>query len=290
MDAHQHGFLIGFREDGSFQVDEDVYRNVDLPTGFLDNEYENPDLERYLDRFNETNPSVAVVGDAYNRSEAVELAETINELAETHTQKTLIGAPKCREAIKILGESEAVLGYANGSSTIQGEDLGTVEFRGYDIHILGGTPGKTYDAIQMLTQPTLDNREPANIVGLDWNGFFRSAFAEPGEYWSNGDGRDWEKDYGSSTRETVARSLENIKRFWQGKGLWPETEPRDIYGAAVKEPDEMIFFDDGGRPIGSKEELEKAVIAEYRNSGTAVRQAYRSKAAKDFIEYREGLI
>jgi len=41
-DAYQLGFLPGFRENGSYQ--DTTYSNVDVPIGFLDNDFSNPDL------------------------------------------------------------------------------------------------------------------------------------------------------------------------------------------------------------------------------------------------------
>lgn len=48
----------------------------------------------------------------------------------------------------------------------------------------------------------------------------------------------------------------------------------------------MIFQDQAGDPIGSREELEDALIDEYQELG---KTAFNSESYKAFVEYREGL-
>jgi len=49
LDAYKLGFLPGFREDCGYQ--ETQYQNLSIPVGMLDNDFRNPDLERFVDRF-----------------------------------------------------------------------------------------------------------------------------------------------------------------------------------------------------------------------------------------------
>lgn len=281
VDAYRLGFLPGFREDGSFQ-DDDV-PNADVPVGFLDNNFHDPDLDRYLPRFETYDPSVAVIGDAYTPTEADKYDNVVSELAGEHPHKEFIVVPKADDVVPALS-GDLTLGVPVGYSDIHADDLGWYHFRGHDVHILGGTPDTQYDAIQKLTQPTLDDRDPANIKGVDWNGFFRPAFARPGEYWTP---TGWNPDYGSTTRETVKQSLKHVKEFWQSKGLWPDTEPREIYGDAVEEPDDSIWIDAGGDPITTQGELEHAYLEDYDEYGTL---AFSSETAKNWFEYRARLL
>lgn len=223
---------------------------------------------------------MAVIGDAYTGEEAEKYQETIDELVEEYPYRRFVVAPKCEAAFEALDPETTTLGYANGKSPVQAEDLGPAKFRGWDVHILGGNPSAAYSAIQSLTQPTLDDREPANVVGYDCNLPLRMAYWE---FWTpNG----W-KDNGHMTpRETARRSYQEIKEFLQEKGLWPETEPRELYGSAVVEPDEDIWMDAGGDPISTREELETAFVGEYEEKGTL---AFQSEVEKRFVEYREGL-
>jgi hypothetical protein len=199
---------------------------------------------------------------------------------EEHPQKTVVVVPKCEEAFDEFS-SDVVYGVPIGYSSIHAEDLGWQQYRGRDVHLLGGSPEKAYTAIQKLTQPNLSGDPPANVVGLDWNGVHKVAYL--GEYWSS-DG--WKSAHELSIRETVRKSLEEVKEFWQSKGVWPDTEPRDLYGEAVDEPDDLIFMDRGGDPIGGKEELEHAYIEEYEEYG---KLAFDSEDRKKHWEYYEGL-
>ncbi|WP_338086243.1 DUF6610 family protein [Natrinema altunense] len=278
MEAFEAGFLPGNREDSSYQLTEE-HTNVDIPEGFIDNDYENPDLDRFLQEFQEREPQVAVIGDAYTREEAEKYQETIDDLAEEYPYRRFVVAPKCGEAFEALNPDTTTLGYANGKSEVQAEDLGPVKFRGWDVHILGGNPRDAYDAIQDLTQPTLDDREPANVVGYDWNGPLRMAYWE---YWTP-DG--WKDNAEMTPRETARRSYEEIKDFLKEKGVWPEIEPVELYGEPVEEPDEFIWMDRGGDPISTQEELEEAYIGEYEERGKV---AFQSEVEKKFTEYREG--
>jgi len=279
IDAFSTGFPVGNREDSEYQLTEE-HSNVDIPHNFLDNDYEDPDLDRFLEKFFEREPQVAVIGDAYTREEAEKYQETIDDLVEEYPRRRFVVAPKCEAAFEVLDPDTTTLGYANGKSSVQAEDLGPAKFRGWDAHILGGNPKDAYEAIQSLTQPTLDGREPANVVGYDTNLPLRMAYWE---YWTPS---GWVDNGSLSPRETARRSYEQIKEFLEDKGVWPETEPRDLYGPAVLKPEFEIFMDRGGDPIPSREDLEKAYVEEYEEKGTL---AFESETQKEFVEYREGL-
>lgn len=87
-------------------------------------------------------------------------------------------------------------------------------------------------------------------------------------------------------RGTARRSYQEIKEFLQGKDVWPETEPVELYGEPTEEPDDSIWMDDGGDSIGTLEDLEKAYVGEYEDKG---KLAFQSGVQKKFIEYREDL-
>ena len=134
---------------------------------------------------------------------------------------------------------DTIVGYANGYSDVKPEDFSTVhEWRGRRLHLLGGSPSTQYELIQQLTQPTLDNAEPADIVGLDGNCAWKVAYV--GESWSP---RGWQPVDHLSIRETVETSLQEMRGFWQSVGVWPESSPCDVYGAAVQQPDETVWLD-----------------------------------------------
>lgn len=279
VDAFEEGFLVGNREDSEYQLTQE-HTNVRLPQGFMDNDYENPDLVRFLEEYYKREPQVAVVGDAYTERDAQRYQNVIDELVEEFPYRRFIVAPKCEEAFEVLDPETTTLGYANGKSKVQAEDLGPAKFRGWDVHILGGNPIDAFDAVQLLTQPTIDGSEPAKFVGYDWNGPLRMAYWE---FWTP---EGWVDNGSMTPRETAHRSYQEIKAFWQEKGVWPDTEPRELYGPAVQEPDELIFMDRGGDPIPSQEDLESAFVEEYEEYG---KLAFKTESQKKHWEYYEGL-
>lgn len=235
-----------------------------MPVGFLDNEFSDPELERYLDRFERFDPSVAVLGDAYSEVEAEFYDAIVSELRADHPYKRFIVVPKCGEAFARLGDV-VTLGYANGYSDIQAVDLGLRQFRGRDVHVLGSSPKEQFDVVQNLTQPTLSDDPPANIVGVDWNGPHKVAYK--GEYWSR-DG--WQPADRLSIRETVRKSLREIKRFWQEQDLWPKTEPHELNGEAVQKPDDMVCAMTGA-DVETREQLEDMIFTRIEDGKIAER-------------------
>lgn len=76
-----------------------------------------------------------------------------------------------------------------------------------------------------------------------------------------------------------------MKRFWQRVGVWPDTEPRQVYGPAVRQPDEHIWLDRGGDPIPDRDGLERSYVEEYDELGTV---AFDQDSYRKFVEVREG--
>lgn len=217
------GFTTGVREDCSYQTSQ--YPNVTFPVLFPDNNFHDPDLDRFLDQVDRYDPEVAVIGDAYTAQVAVELQAVADDLEDVEP----VIVPKCADALAEI-DDDTVVGYANGYSDIKPEDFSKPhEWRGRRVHLLGGSPRSQYQVIQQLTQPTLDDAEPADIVGLDGNCAFKAAFY--GEFWTP---RGWQWADHLTIRETVERSLQEMKAFWQRVGVWPDQEPRDRYGPAVE--------------------------------------------------------
>lgn len=221
-----------------------------------------------------------MLGDAYTPNEAHRLNDLAQNLYGDYPHKEFVVVPKCWAAIEIL-DDEVVLGYPIDYSDVQARDVADLcEWRGRKVHLLGASPPKQYDVIEALTQPTLTEEPPADIVGLDWNGVQKVAYK--GEYWSR-DG--WQRADHLSIRETVRTSLEEIKRFWQEKGVWPETEPIDLYGPAVQEPEEPLYAVNA-KDITSQEQLESAIVVDYEEYGTL---AFQTETERQWFEYSEGL-
>lgn len=280
-DAYEIGFLPGVREDYTLQTGN--LSNVDCPVLMVDNDFRDPNLERYLERIRglKRQPWVCVLGDAETPEQARTYTEFARSLSTEFPETEYVIVPKCPEAFEIIDE-QFVLGYAMGYSDMQAEDISEIsDWRGRRVHLLGASPPKQWEMIQRLTQPTLTGDPPANIIGVDWNGIQRVAYL--GERWTR-DG--WKRADHLTIRETVTESLREMRLFWEEKGVWPTRTPLEEIGTAVKKPDDHVFAGSGRDPRG-KEAMEEAIVVEYDNGQTF---AFENKSERDHFEYHEGRI
>ena len=222
-DAHRLGFLTGFREDCTYQ--QQHFKALELPVGMLDNDFRNPDLDRYVERFFEHEPQVGVIGDAYGIEEVDRYVAAAREIKGSYPEPDLVIVPKCRGAIHAIPD-DLVVGYSRGyADRLAHEFSEPSDWRGRRVHILGGSPPKQLDVIKQLTRPTLTGDPPADIVGLDWNGLHRGA--QFGEFWTADGWDDSGRDADHVTvRKTVRHSLARIREFWQSMGSGPRRHPR----------------------------------------------------------------
>ncbi|MCU4744451.1 hypothetical protein OB955_24535 [Halobacteria archaeon AArc-m2/3/4] len=218
VDAVDLGFLPGFREDCGYQ--ETQYQNLSLPVGMRDNDFRNPDLERFVDRFFNHEPQVGVIGDVDAHVAAA------REIQASYPEAELIVVPKSQAVIDAIPEN-LVLGYSRGYvDRLAHKFSDPADWRRRRVHILGGSPPKQLDAIRQLTRPTLTDEPPADIVGVDWNGLHRGA--QFGEFWTAKGWDDSGRDADHVTvRKTVRHSLARVREFWRIHGIWPETAPQD---------------------------------------------------------------
>jgi len=237
-------------------------------------------VDRFLEVYRSVDPSIAVLPDVYSEEEAVERMELVDDLLEEHPHRRLIVPPKCEEAFDVLDDT-VTLGFANGYSSESGFDVADARrWWRHDapIHILGGSVDRQVATIDSLTGPTLAELPPAEVVGLDSNTYFRMAHWE---YWTP-DG--WKDSY-VSPRKTVRRSLENVREYLEDRGLWPGREWSELFGEAVRKPDDLVHIDTGGS-IRSQSVLEDSIVEEYPDLGVV---AFDSEKGRRFVEYREGL-
>jgi len=180
LDAYKVGFLPGFREDCGYQQTQ--YQDLNIPVGMLDNDFRNPDLDRFVDRFFEHEPRVGVIGDVYECDGVDDHVAAAREIQASYPEAELIIVPKSRSVIDAIPE-DLVLGYSRGyADRLAHEFSDPADWRGRRVHILGGSPPKQLDSIRQLTRPTLTDEPPADIVGVDWNGLHRGA--QFGEFWT----------------------------------------------------------------------------------------------------------
>jgi len=106
FDALGLGFLTGFREDCTYQQQQ--FKALELPVGMLDNDFRNPDLDRYVERFFEYEPQVGVIGDAYGVEEVDRYVAAAREIQGSYPESDLVIVPKCRGAIHAIPDDLVV--------------------------------------------------------------------------------------------------------------------------------------------------------------------------------------
>lgn len=270
IDAYQIGFAPGLSEEYDYQ--DTAFTNVNVPVVFLDNDFRDPDVERWLGVFEHYEPKIGVLGDAYTREEAREYVAVAHQIRDAHPAAEPIIVPKC-DCFDLIPD-EIVLGYAEGAKNGDGKSAthphdfsDDTDWRGRRVHILGGTPTRQYQAIERLTTPGLQGLPPADIIGLDYNGYVHMT-QQAGKYWTRDGWQNPREERGTrfcrdhwisegylhpspdrgpheyTVREKTLIGLHEAKRFFIAKGLWPETTPREVFGPAVLEPDTPTLVDD----------------------------------------------
>lgn len=232
FDACRFGFGIGHREESNYQWSPD---EVSLPVHFLDNDYRDSDLDRFVERVHEYQPEVAVIGDIYDSGELDRHLNAAESLWAEYPNMELVIVPKTEDVLHEIPD-KFVAGYPNGKSDIKGSDIASIqEWRSISngIHILGGTPLEAHDVIVDLTEYYLAGPSPANIVGLDSNNMWNHAQTW-GDYVDATGG--WHRNLRSvgadgeyhPKRDLMIYSLLNTKHYWISKGVWPGETPADL--------------------------------------------------------------
>lgn len=284
VDAYQIGYAPGRSEEYDYQ--DGAFDNVNVPVVFLDNDFRHPDVDRWLEEFEQHEPKVGVLGDAFTREEAREYVKVTTQIRAEYPTAEPIIVPKCDCFDLIPGD--IILGYAEGAKNGDGKAAlhphdfsDDTDWRGRRVHILGGTPTRQYQAIDRLTAPNLQGHSPADIIGLDYNGYVHMT-QHTGKYWTRDGWQNPQEERGTrycrdhwanegyihsdpergpheySVREKTIIGLHEAKRYFMAKGLWPAVTPREVYGPAVLEPDHPALVDD--TPISyTTTELESGV-------------------------------
>lgn len=282
FDAARLGYTIGHREDLSYGWVPD---EVTLRTQFLDNNYENPDLERFVDGVFQHAPDVAVLGDIYASSELQPHLDAAEEVWGSFPDTELILVPKCRDVLEDIPEA-FVLGFPNGTSDIQGEDIAPARIwrqQSNRLHILGGPPLSTYNVIQRLTTNSLTGEPPADIAGLDWNGYQKFAQAY-GDY-ADATGGWHETEKGDfAKRDLIRWSLLNGKHFYLSRGIWPADDIAETIDDVPLRPalTDAASGDISPRPAAHQDI--QALQHSPRGSQTAIDQPiYRTDETQDVV-------
>jgi len=214
-----------FGEDCGYQ--ETQYQNLSIPVGMLDNDFRNPDLERFVDRFFEYEPEVGVIGDVDEIDDVDAHVAAAREIQASYPEAELIVVPKSRAVIDAIPETPRPRVFTGIRRPPGPRVLRPCRLE------RAARPHPRRESAQAARRHSTVNQTdthtdepPADIVGVDWNGLHRGA--QFGEFWTADGTDDSGRDADHVTvRKTVRHSLARVREFWRTHGIWPETTPQD---------------------------------------------------------------
>jgi len=206
------GFLYGA------QLPNTVYG----PLYFADQDWKNPDLEKYAAAVKKHQPVMASVLDWERWDQLPEVlawAETITPFVEVVMiiPKVLGGVPKIP---RVIGGKPVRLGYSVPTKH-GGTSLNYSEFYGWPVHILGGSPQKQRLLTRYLNAVSVDGNM-FQMMATRYNAFFDPLKQTQRGYWptlKDFDGGKWGdgSDTADAPYEAFRRSCQNIMAMWQSK-------------------------------------------------------------------------
>ena len=188
------------------------------PLSLLDIAYQRPDWAAHLAIARIEHPALAAVPDVMRPADLGATFARAGAIAP-HCDAVLI-IPKCRiidQLPRAIGGTPVVLGYSV-PSTYGGTPLPVWEFRGWPVHLLGGTPRRQIDLARYLDVVSADGNMAQKLAhrGL--------AYDERGHPRLMIRWEDKPSPPGMPAR-ALARSLVNIAALWRQAGYILEERP-----------------------------------------------------------------
>lgn len=199
--AGEYGWLRGCRLDAIRN-----YERAGVSPQFIDVHWDDPDRDLLLTKTIQHTPKYVVAGDydGDNISEVNEFGAELNKYA-----KNVIIVPHKPGEVDAVPEW-AVVGYSTPTE-YAGTDAPIWEYRGRDVHILGGTMAQIKTVVDHLWD---------SIVSLDTNTHHRNA-TQFGEYWSQS-GRTRKQTAGveNDIREAYENAVLNMTYAFEQWGVF----------------------------------------------------------------------
>ena len=196
--ALKHNFKLGARLPATVYYD-DLY--------FADQDWHKPNKSKYIESVKKYRPHKATVKDLEQWRDLCVTLDWSRAIAKYVHEIIII--PKVTGIIKHLprkiDNTQVTLGYSVPSA-YGATNVPIWEFRGWDIHLLGGGPGKQIELFMYL-----DNI--GNVVSLDTNSINKAAMF--GSWWDNG----WHDDKMDKDKDFIYRRFEKscigIMKAWE---------------------------------------------------------------------------
>jgi hypothetical protein len=201
--ALYHGYKYGA------QIPETIYENL----FFADQNWKKPNKNAYINGLKRHEPHMATVLDLERENQFDEVMQWAEEISEI-VDKVLI-IPKVSNLIskipKLINGKEIILAFS--VPTKYGKtNVDILEFSGWRIHLLGGSPHSQLDYYQQFKQI-------AEVYSADGN-YFRKLAVRFCKYWV--EPGKWIQDNHQTRNdahyECFSKSCENIKACWDKLG------------------------------------------------------------------------
>jgi hypothetical protein len=198
--------------DAGFEYGVQLPTKAYYPLYFADQNWKNPNRERYMAALAEHRPTMATVLDWEREEQLDEVLNWAEEAAQFAKQVLIIpkvvgGVPRIP---KTIGGKQIVLAYSV-PNRYSGTEVPLWEFKGWPIHLLGGSPHKQMELwsyFQNIGEVISIDGNMANLKATKWCEFWthnrwRSTLTD--------DGNIWGKD---APYEAFRRSCKNIIQAW----------------------------------------------------------------------------
>ena len=210
--AEQYGWLRGTRLD-----DLGRYEKRGIAPQFIDVHWEDPDRAALLEACRRHRPRYAIAGD-YDGENYDEINEFAADLRD-HAENVIVVPHESGEVERV--PEWAVVGYSSPTA-YAGTDAPVWEYRGHDVHILGGQVNQIREIYSYLAD---------DVVSIDTNSHHRGAtmFAK----WWAGNSPMWNKTANpipsdENVQLAYENSLINIGYYLREQGVAGTAEETDL--------------------------------------------------------------
>jgi hypothetical protein len=230
--------------DAGFLYGAQVPNKVYFSPYFCDQDFKNPNLKKYLAALAEHKPTIASVLDWAKESQLSEVIMWAEEVALF--ADTIVIIPKVIGGVEripaVIGGKPVRLGYSVPTG-FGGTSVPYNEFKGRDVHLLGGSPQKQRGLTRYMNAVSLDgnmHQKTANKFCKffdPWKTTRQGLWPSIAEY----DGRKWRSEDSSvdeskkdAPYEAFRRSCKNIMAMWRMESIEPNRVEGKSYQIGFK--------------------------------------------------------
>lgn len=164
--SERYGYLTGSRLDNL-----PPYESKGIDVDFIDMNWKNPRPKELIAACRRHNPKYAVAGDYDESGSSVDTVNERSQILLDHADNVIVVPKRSGEVEKV--PPNCIVGYSVPTE-YGGTKANIDEYRGRDIHLLGGTPHK---------QITLTDRFGDDVVSIDGNSYLKAATIG-NKYWT----------------------------------------------------------------------------------------------------------